>query len=284
MKESRNMKQNSEIYKVIDAHTHIFPDKIADKAKITVGEFYNLPMYTKGTYDELKKVSGTDDTGRYEIVKQLVCSPAAVPSQTKSINTFIASICDKDNSLIGLGTLHRDNEDYIAELDRIEELGLKGVKFHFDFQQFNIDDEKMFDIYEEIARRNMFVLFHMGDQNVDYSNPLRLRKVIERVSNLKIIAAHLGGYRHFEEAYTLPYSKNVYFDVSSVISFMTDEELRAVINKYGINHILFGSDFPMWNPFEELYKLEKFNLTQEELRAIEYDNFAKFIEEYQTCN
>ena len=111
MKESRNMKQNSEIYKVIDAHTHIFPDKIADKAKITVGEFYNLPMYTKGTYDELKKVSGTDDTGRYEIVKQLVCSPAAVPSQTKSINTFIASICDKDNSLIGLGTLHRDNED-----------------------------------------------------------------------------------------------------------------------------------------------------------------------------
>ena len=31
-------------YTIIDAHTHIFPEKIADKAVASIGNFYDLPM------------------------------------------------------------------------------------------------------------------------------------------------------------------------------------------------------------------------------------------------
>lgn len=75
-------------FPITDAHTHIFPDKLADKAREYVSDFYQLPMYTTGTVGELLAVRSL--TG---ITKQLVCSPACVPKQTKSINSFIAEVC-----------------------------------------------------------------------------------------------------------------------------------------------------------------------------------------------
>ena len=39
---------NDGINYIIDSHTHIFPDKIADKSRTNVGNFYNQPMFTTG--------------------------------------------------------------------------------------------------------------------------------------------------------------------------------------------------------------------------------------------
>lgn len=261
---------------VIDAHTHIFPDAIAEKAKEYVSSFYHLPMYTSGTIDNLNLAIGSRKAP-WKIEKQLVCSPASRPDQTKSINSFIHESCNQNNKFIGFGTIHRDNADYERELNRIVDFGLKGVKFHFDFQKFNMDDEKMFPIYEAIARRNLPVLFHMGDENYDYSSPKRLKKVMEHVPNLKIIAAHMGGYQHWQEAFELPTNDFLYFDLSSTLDFITTADLLRMIRKFGKEHFFFGSDFPMWNPYEELYKLENMGLSKNVLRAIEYDNFATFM-------
>ena len=38
---------------IIDAHAHIYPDKIADKATKAIGDFYGLNMEMTGTAERL---------------------------------------------------------------------------------------------------------------------------------------------------------------------------------------------------------------------------------------
>lgn len=268
---------------VIDSHTHIFPGKIAEKATFSVGQFYDLPMYTEGTLEELEAIrngkghDGSGDKLPWKIVKQLICSPATTPHQTESINTFIADCCKKDSSLIGFGTLHRDNDNYEEELDRIVALGLKGIKFHFDFQKFDIDDEKMYPIYGAISERGLPVLFHMGDKKLDFSSPLRLARVMKDFPKLKIIAAHMGGYERWEEASELEPVPNVFFDISSSMSFISKDMFLRMTNRFGEDKFFFGSDFPMWNPYGELRKFEEIGLPEQSMRSIAYDNFLSFM-------
>lgn len=82
------------IIKIIDAHTHVFPDKIAEKCRISVGTFYDLPMYTSGTISELEKIRNIhfmQDGIEYRIARQLICSPAVTASQTYNIIVLSAN-------------------------------------------------------------------------------------------------------------------------------------------------------------------------------------------------
>ncbi|MBQ8905865.1 MAG: amidohydrolase family protein [Ruminococcus sp.] len=271
----------SDCIPVIDAHCHIFPDAIAEKAMINVGRFYDLPMYTKGTLAELYAVrSGVPESDR-RIVMQVIFSPATDPAQTKSINDFIAGICSKDKSILGFGTLHRDNADYKEEIRRIKALGLIGVKFHTDFQRFHLDDPAMLPIYREIAANHMPVIFHMGDRKLKYSAVSGLKAVLEEVPELTVIAAHMGGYLHWNEAYeSLPVRRNLYFDISSTLAFISEEDLGRMLEKFGSTQFVFGSDFPMWNPNEELQRLEKMHLPEDVRRGSEYQNFLDFLDRH----
>lgn len=259
-------------YPIIDAHAHIFPDKIAEKSRQFVSEYYDLPMYTKGTISELLAVRK-----RTSIAKQLICSPACTASQTKSINNFISDTCKTYDGLIGYGTLHKENEDYVEEISRIKELGLKGIKFHSDFQKFDIDDTAMLPIYKEIARQKLPVLLHMGDPKSTYSLPEKLKNLLRQVPDLVITAGHMGGYTHWEEAYQLPVLPNLYFDCSSTLAFIKSDYMLKMIDRFGVSQFFFGTDFPMWQPEEEIERLEALELGEEIEKAILHDNFEQFL-------
>lgn len=276
----RRIEMVSQTIKVIDAHTHVFPDKIADKSKNYVGGFYGLPMYTIGTSKELTKVSHESRMiggKEYKITHQLICSPAVTALQTDSINEYISELVKSDSSLIGFGTLHPDNENFEEIIDSIIDSGLKGIKFHSDFQRFNIDDKKMYPIYKYASQKHLPILFHMGDEKLDFSRPFRLARVIEDIPDLKIIAAHAGGYSHWDESINLPVSDNLYFDISSSLKFISKEQLTAFLKRFGYTHFFFGSDFPMWNPYDEIERFISLGFDEEIQRAIEFDNFSRFI-------
>lgn len=261
---------------VIDAHTHIFPNAIARKASENIGNFYGLNMYTEGTVQTLRNARNATYRNR-KITSQVIFSPALSISQTYSINNFIAQCCSEDSTLIGFGTLHRDNSDYKSEIRRIKELGLVGLKFHPDFQKTNIDNEAMLSVYEEAALNNLPIIFHMGDKSLDYSSVKRLKNVMSQIPNLTVIAAHMGGYLHWNEALEfLSPSDNLYFDISSSLDFVSDKIFFDMLKKFGTNHFFFGSDFPMWNPVSELEKLSLRKLSDNDRRCIEYLNFQTF--------
>lgn len=259
-------------YEICDSHAHIFPSPIAKKAVDSIGDFYSLDMfYPSGSAEELIRGGSKIGVSHY-----LVCSVATVPHQVKSINRFILNECKLHPEFVGLGTLHPAADDTEAEIDKLLASGIRGIKLHPDFQQFNIDDPRAMKIYEMIEGR-LPVLIHMGDSRYDYSHPRRLEKVIKAFPDLKIIAAHLGGYERWTEAATCLYSENVYFDTSSSLAFISGEFAKELITAYGTDRVFFGTDFPMWDHVSELKRFLDIGFDEATNKKILSENFKKFF-------
>ena len=62
----------------------------------------------------------------------------------------------------GFGSVHPSHPDALKELERIHALGIKGIKFHPDYQYFFVDEERMFPIYEKCGKLGLIVVFHAG--------------------------------------------------------------------------------------------------------------------------
>ncbi|MCQ2517933.1 MAG: amidohydrolase [Lachnospiraceae bacterium] len=258
--------------RIIDAHAHIFPGKIAVKASESIGNFYGIEMFSDASAESL--IKSEQELGAE---KCLVCSSAVSASQVESINSFIAAECQAHPMFVGLAAMHKDYEDFENELDRAISMGLRGVKFHNDMQRFDIDDPAMMPIYRAMADRKMIVLFHMGDARYDFSAPSKMVKIAQEFPDLSIIGAHFGGFSRWSESIFNPKLDNVYYDTSSSL-FMLDKTTAArFIDHFGPERFFFGSDFPMWKPAKEYERFMNLELGDDVNRMILYDNFAKLF-------
>ncbi|MCL2270774.1 MAG: amidohydrolase family protein [Treponema sp.] len=252
--------------KIIDFHTHIYPEKIAAKAVASIGEFYTVAMQGNGTVESLLESGRRGGIGHF-----VVFSAAAIPGQVQAINDYIASTCRERPEFTGFGTLHPDMEKPREEIERLIALGLKGVKFHPDMQRFNIDDGRMMDIYAALEGR-LPVIFHTGDYRYTFSHPSRLARVLDNFPKLCAIAAHFGGWSVVDIAYDYLHNRRCYFDVSSSLSFLGVRRAAELIRSYGAERFLFGSDYPMWDPAACLEEFMALDLTGSERELILWKN------------
>ncbi len=258
---------------IIDCHCHVYPDKIAAKAVQGIGDFYSIPMEMDGTLATLKK-----EGAKAGITHYVVFSVATKPAQTASINRFIAdTVAASSGTMTGLGTLHPDSEDLQGDVEQILALGLKGVKLHPDIQGFKIDDYRCLKIYE-LCEGRLPVLMHTGDHRYDFSNPNRLKPVLEIFKNLTVIGAHFGGWSIWEEAAPqLCGYENFFVDCSSSLYALSPETAKGLVRTYGAEKVLFGIDYPMWKPSEELARFHALGLTPEEEDKILWQNAQKIF-------
>lgn len=260
---------------IIDAHCHIYPDKIAEKAAHSTGEFYSLPMKYDG------KVSTLLDCGkRAGIDKFIVQSVATTPKQVASINRFISdTVTLYSDKMIGFGTLHPESEDIERDVNDLIALGLHGVKLHPDIQKFKLDDYRCLKIYELCEKNHLPMLIHTGDGRYDYSNPNRLIPILEIYTDLSVVGAHFGGWSIWEEASKkLCDIENFYVDCSSSFYALSDETVKRIISRYGAERVLFGTDYPMWDPKEELERLDSLGLSESDKENILWKNAVKAYE------
>lgn len=262
-------------YTIIDSHCHIYPEKIAAKAVAGTDTFYDTVAKCDGTAASLLKINA--EVG---IDHALVQSVATTPKQVQSINRFIAeTVADADGKLTGLGTLHPDSADQRADVQHLVDLGLKGVKLHPDIQQFKIDDYRCLRIYELCEAFNLPILMHTGDKRYDYSNTNRLIPILETYTNLTVIGAHMGGWSLWEEAsLALAGRLNLYVDCSSTMYWLSLDKTREIIRRYGADRVLFGTDYPMWHPEDELEMFFRLGLTDDEMRLILSENVKKLYD------
>ncbi len=257
---------------IIDTHAHIFPDKIAAKASDSISKFYDIPMDSDGTVSTLLELGREAGVDRF-----VVHSVATVPGQVEHINDFIMkSVNEYPDKLIGFATLHPDYDNIPLEVDRIIAGGLKGIKLHPDFQNFLIDEERAYAIYECVEGR-LPILFHMGDSRYEYSKPQRLANILQRFPKLTVIGAHFAGYSEWDMAAEILKGYNIYVDTSSSLFKLTPEQARRLIDIYGVDHVLFASDYPMWKPADELKKIARIQLSQEEREQIFYKNALRLF-------
>ena len=254
-------------YKIFDAHAHVYPDKIAEKAVKAIGEFYGIPMEKNGTVEGL--IDGWTKDGKRLASKCLIHATATTAHQVGSINDFIAGII-KDDRFVGFGTLYTEltEEETFEEVERMLAIGLKGVKMHPDFQKFYADGESAQKMYRA-TQGKLPILFHAGDTRYGYSSPERIAAVAKRYPKQIVIAAHFGGYTEWDKV-TDVYKglDNVYFDTSSSLTYISKEKAKGIIDALGAERFLFGTDYPMWDPTEELGMFLSLPLTDREKETI----------------
>ena len=257
---------------VIDFHAHIYPAKIAEKATKAIGDFYNTSMAWNGSIDEL--ISSGSKIG---VEKYIVHSTATKAAQVVSINDFIIGEVKKESRFVGFGTVHPDFADFEPEMKRIKAEGLKGIKLHPDFQNFQIDSQTMDPIYEVLSSLNMPILVHAGDIRYDFSGPARIANVLDKHPKLKVIAAHFGGYTEWESSFEHLAGRDVWFDTSSTLWKLDVETARKIMAKHGVDKFLFGSDFPMWDHLDEMMRFEQLGLFGEDKDLVLYKNAENLL-------
>lgn len=260
---------------IIDAHAHIYPAKIAEKATDAIGAFYDIKMaMPAGVAERLLDVGKKAGVSRF-----VVHSCATKAAQVRSINEFIKREMDEHKEFLGFMTLHQDltEEEVEEEVAWCIKNGFKGVKLHPDFQKFYIDDESVDKFYRAVGDK-LPILFHTGDDRYEYSKPYRLAFVAKKFPKVNFIGAHFGGYRCWNELDCYKGLDNVYFDTSSSLPFISAEKAEELIRKFGVEKFFFGSDFPMWDASEELVRFDKIRLTDGEREKILALNVKRLLQ------
>lgn len=260
---------------IIDFHTHVFPDRIAAKAVEKLSHSAGgLQYHTDGTVMGLKN-SMQRDTVSVSVVLNI----ATNAHQQKSVNDFAAFI-DQDPQIVAFGSVYPHSADALEELERIKDLGLKGVKLHPDYQQFSVDDPKMKPLYRKISQLGLICLFHAG---MDYGYPPPYGATPEKLAralnwlDTAVVAAHWGGLQCCEEVLQHLCGRDIYFDTAYSYGTMPKYFAQRIMEQHGADRILFGTDSPWHTPEMELRLLQSMALSPDEMEKITCGNARKLL-------
>jgi len=239
---------------IIDFHTHCFPEALAQKALSNLSAVSgHMETYTDGTAAGI--LSSMDSAG---VDKAVVLNIATNPEKQDKINT--ASITLQSDRLLAFGSVHPKApfDDCVSELKRLKANGIKGIKFHPEYQHFKVDDPSLFPLYEVIGDLGLITVFHAGMDNAylppAMCSPEGLLTILPYFHGAPVVAAHMGGYLLWREVLDLLCGTDIYFDTSFCFSRIPLPLFKAIVQKHGAEHILFGSDSP-WSKMENEIRL-----------------------------
>jgi uncharacterized protein len=260
---------------VIDFHAHCFPDWLAPAALRKLSASAGaLPMMTDGTLDDTKchmRLHGVDAA--------VVLGIAVTPSNQKSVNNFAAQICSE--TIFGFGSVHPLAPDVLDELDRIKGLGIRGIKFHPQYQKFSVDDESVYPVYRKAASLGFITVFHAGHDlgflDSALASPVALARALNAFSGAPVVAAHLGGAFCWAEAFSSLAGLPIYLDTSFSHGHIPLPEAQRIIEKHGTSRILFGTDLPWSDVSGEIAFVNSLGLCEMETQQILGGNAAALL-------
>ncbi|MBI4596532.1 MAG: amidohydrolase [Candidatus Tectomicrobia bacterium] len=182
--------------------------------------------------------------------------------------------------------------------DKVKNEGAKALKLHPPIGRYYPNDERMGLAYEAAAALGIPIIFHCGPhphpddpkQAVEYSRPRHYEALLTSYPKLTVVMAHMGmgvgpDWAHlykpyFQEAMAIAkkHYPNVYFDLSECVAEamggygMPPEDIIALVRAIGAERVLFGTDFPWYEPTKVLQGVLKMDLTEQEKRLILGEN------------
>jgi len=260
--------------RVVDFHVHAFPDELATKAIKQLCETFRVKPYSDGTIAGLRARMAV--TG---VSASVVVPVATKPEHVRSINDWAARMSSDD--VICFGAVHPDCESPENEIDRIISLGLKGIKLQPDWQGCSVDDPKMTRIFGA-AEGRLTVIVHAGEEIQPFprvlSRPEAIRKIHDTFPNLRLVAAHMGGFRMWDEAKKHLVGTGVYFDTSYCPpEDLSDDDFLAMIMSHGVEKILFATDHPFGDAEPDIPRLRNIGFTEDSLADILHRNADKLL-------
>lgn len=261
--------------KIFDMHVHIFPEKIAEKAVAAIGAFYeNFNMECDGRLETA--IRAMDQAG---ITRCCAHSVATTAHQVDSINAFILNAQRLyPERIVPFAAMHPALERPRDTAEAVIAAGFRGVKLHPEIQGFKIDAPEVLDMIAPFEGK-LPLLVHAGDYRMDNSSPDRLKHVLRVFPRLTLICAHLGGWTVWQKAARELPGENVYVDSSSSLFALDPAEAARIMRSYGIDRVLYGTDFPMWHPVGELRRFDALPLTDDEREKVLWKNHLALFPE-----
>jgi len=273
--------------KIIDFHTHAFPDAIAGKTIKMLSEKGGIPAHTDGTVEGLRQVL-------YEagISLGVVLPVVTRAEQFASITRFARQIneerilqtevesgdgkCNTTAELLSFGGIHPDSPDYKKELKTLAELGFYGIKLHPDYQGVYFDDIRFMRIIEYASELGLIIITHagvdIGFPDTVRCTPKRALKVIREIKPGKLVLAHCGGWSLWEEVIDTLAGEPVYMDTAYSMGHISEEHFVKLCRTHGADRMLFATDCPWGNPKRDLEVFFSMPLTMDEQEMILHQN------------
>lgn len=268
---------------IIDFHTHVFPEKIAAATIETLEQKADVKASTNGTVDGL--LSSMQEAG---VDCSVILPVVTSPRQFDKVNRYAYDInrqCERTDgklpSLISFGGIHPDCEDYKTQLKLLKSMGMKGIKLHPDYQGVDFDDIRYMRIVEYASELNMVVLVHAGI-DIGIPNPIRCTpqmsaKVLQETQAPKLVLAHLGGWKMWDEVEEILVGKNVYLDTAFIQSYIKEEQFCRIVKNHGAERILFATDSPWSGQYQMVQWIQRCGLDTETTDTIFYKNAMNLL-------
>lgn len=279
---------------IIDIHTHTFPDKIAAGAISKLQSASHTHPFSDGTNAGLRasmKRAGVDAS--------VILPVATNARQVPHVNDNAAQVnsCGAETGLYSFGCIHPDTPDCREELGRIAALGLKGIKLHPAYQATNFDDPKYLRILDRAGELDLVVLTHAGIDiglpSPVYCTPEMVLNALKQVGPVKLVLAHMGGWRQWDQVERLLASAPVYLDTAfsfgpitptpgapfspEELNMMDQEQFLRFVQKFGAGRLLFGTDSPWGDQAADVERIRALPLPEEETAAILGGNAQRLL-------
>lgn len=276
---------------IIDFHTHTFPDKVAPHAIAHMQSLNHCDVFGTGT------VTGLLDSCQKSGVNYSVVLPVVTnPTKSTSINNVSIAHTQGDG-LIYFGGIHPDTPDWHEELGRIAEAGIKGIKLHPHYQGVDLDDIRFLRILGRAAELGLIVVIHAGLEpaypNDIRSSPQTIRKVVDQLDGLTLVAAHMGGMWEWDAVAEYLADTRVYIDTANALGhlaqteeqfytdaqaqLLTDEQFCRLVRLFGSQRILFGTDCPWTSQAASIERIRTLDLIPEEKENILGKNACRLL-------
>lgn len=274
---------------IIDTHSHTFPDKIVESAiasmeqKIVDTQGFVVKATKAATNDTLSKA--VIDAG---IDISIICPVATNIAQPQKINRRAVDLNAgvEEHHLFSLGAIHPDCENYKEILDEIVAMDLKGIKIHPDYQNTFFDDEKYLRIMDYAANKGLVIVTHAGEDvgipGTIHCSPDKVLNVWKHIQPEKLVLAHMGGWRQWDEVEEKIVGLPLYFDTAvcqrkDMPVHISNEQFVRMIRNQGVDRVMFATDSPWFDQKTALNAIRNCGLTEDELRLVLGENANKLF-------
>ena len=295
----------SKVFKV-DIHTHILPEKWPDLQKrYGYGGFVRLEHYKPccarmmldnkffrevqdNSWDPQRRIQECDQhqvdvqvLSTVPIMFSYWAKPKHTHDLSQMLNDHIAQVVDDyPDRFIGLGTLPMQAPKLaVMELERCMKIGLRGVEIGSHINEWNLNDPKLYPVYEAAESLGAAIFVHPWDMMGQEQMPrywlpwlvgmpaettramcsMIFGGIFEKFPQLRVAFAHGGGsfpatVGRIEHGFKVrpdlcavdnPVNPRYYLNKFYVDSLVHDKDnLKFLMDLLGVDQVALGSDYP----------------------------------------
>ena len=266
---------------IVDFHTHIFPERIADRTVSHLAKSSGITPYSSG--DESGLLRGMCEGGVAVSINLPVLTRAEQFDSILDFATKINEKCYTGARIISFAGVHPEIFDVECAFEKIKRLGFLGVKIHPDYQGTFIDDEKYIKILSLAKKYDLITVTHAGVDGAYRGDairctPYRTMRALDKIGGYsKLVLAHLGGNEMFDEVYNTLAGEDVYFDTAYILHVATRDMLLKIIDKHSAKRVLFATDSPWRCIKDEVEIVRDLPLRDEEISDILSNNARRLL-------